>query len=78
MNLPIFTSFSPDVSRFFYNTVKQTMDLRRETKAKRNDLVDLMVAAVEDNEDAAAAAAAANNAEDEPEDKDLKLNHKVI
>ena len=58
--------------RFFYQTLKMTLDQRRKSGIKRNDLIDLMLAAVEKDNSMLQ--------EEDSNDQfyqDSKMNHKV-
>ena len=56
-------------TQFFYKVLKTTLDHRRETKTRRNDLVDMMVDAIKGDINH-------NDEEGEQFEKDAKLNYK--
>ena len=43
-----FPVLKPEATRFFMDTITQTVRHRIETKTRRNDLIDLMIDAMED------------------------------
>ncbi|TRY77768.1 hypothetical protein TCAL_08505 [Tigriopus californicus] len=62
-----------DVTMFFYDIIKGTIEHRVKTKTRRNDLVDLMIDAMK-----AEIPIEQDKEEDGQFDKDAKLNHKVV
>ena len=62
MNLFKIPVYKPFEMKFFINTVTQTIRSRRETKLRRNDLIDLMIDAIKDE--------LSDEAEDEHDDAD--------
>ena len=63
------TVFPKEAVIFLYNVVKQTLEMRQEHKIKRNDLIDMMMDAVEGNLE--------QGKEQEDQHRDSHLNHKV-
>lgn len=68
--------FKPDEAMFFYATISSTIQHRRETKTRKNDLIDMMIDAIEANKKSV------GKCEKPPEDTDefdldSRLQHKV-
>lgn len=61
--------FKPEATHFFYDALVNTLNHRRKSKNRRNDLIDMMLDAMKDTDDATHV--------DHEEDDDSKLHHKA-
>ena len=63
----------PQETKFFKDVIMQTIKMRRESKERKNDLIDLMLDAIKENK---TVVEGAETEELDQYDTDMKLNHK--